>query len=333
MLTPMRRILVCLGICLTALPALGANGLRPRTPARFAESACMQTVQQGEVVDIEYSVDDDDTELTPDELPDSRQFQFFAFGKQRFDFTPPTWINQADFDRAEANGDITKIFDDDDILTLSSDWPAGTWVRITPDDARLPITMAQAAMGVQWDTTDVPPGTWLVYSYTWEPENNLWALREGAIRIEAPGDPDSAGPSLFIEPIGNPIATRGEPLAIPGCVVAPEGTTMTAYWGTAEGVDEPQWVPFIEDEPVQTGALDLGFDAPAETGDTVRIRVDLTDGAGRTYTAYLVTLVGVVGEAPSDDGGGGCRCSQTPPPTWMAFAALGLLRLRRRRRA
>ncbi len=331
----MRRILVCLGIALAATPAFAANGLRPRTPAVFGEVACMQTVAQGDVVDIPYSVPFDDTELTPDELTDSRQHQFFAFGRQRFDFTPPTWINQSDYDRAEANGDITKIFGDDDILEKSSLWPAGSWVPITADDARVPITMAQAAMGVQWDTTDVPPGTWLVYGYTWEPENNLWSLRQGAIRLEAPGDPDSAGPSLFIEPLSSPLATRGEPLAIPGCVVASQGTTMTAYWGTAEGVDEPEWVPFAEDVPVQTGALDLDFDAPAETGDTVRIRVDLTDAAGRTYTAYLVTLLGVVGEAPAadDDGGGGCRCGGTAPsPAWLGLASVGLLGLRRRRK-
>ncbi len=330
----MRRCswLVPLALVLAPGVAGAANGLRPRTPAIFEGVPCMQTVERGEILHIEYSVPYDDTELTFDELPNSRKHQFFAFGEQRFDFSPPVWINQADFDLAESNGDITKVFGPDDILEGSTRWPAGTWLRITTDDPRLPITAEQAAMGVDWDTADVSPGTWLVAAYTWEPENNLWSYRFGAVRVIDPAEPDRAGPSLLLERADGLLATRGEPLAIPGCVEAPAGSTLTASWGTLEGVDEPQWVPFVEDEPIESGALALEWDAPAEAGSSVKLRVEITDPAGRSYVAYSPAVIGVVGDPPPADsgGGGGCAVAARGTP-W--FGLLGLLGLWARRRA
>jgi hypothetical protein len=329
----MRLRLPLVALCLWPLSASGANGLRPRTPVVFAEAACMETVTRGDVLQVDYSVPFDDVDLTPDELPDSRTQQFFAFAQPHFNFTPPTFINQADFDRAEANGDLTKTFGPDDILDTSSLWPAGTWTRITPDDARVPITAAQAAMGVAWDTSDAAPGTWLVYGYTWEPDNNLWSLRLGAVRIEDPADPEAAGPSLFVEPSSSPVATRGEPLAVPGCIVAPPGSTLTASWGDIIGIDEPTWVEFATDVPVETGPLMLDFDAPNEAGDSVRLRLQITDPAGRTYVTFSPTILGVVGDpVEGDDGGGGCRCGSPSRPAPLLAGFLGLLLVARRRR-
>jgi MYXO-CTERM domain-containing protein len=328
------RVLLGLALALAPVAADAANGLRPRTPAIFSDVPCVQTVARGEVVRLEYSVPYDDTELTADELPDSRRHQLLAFSRQRFDFAFPLWINQDDFDRAEANGDITRPFGPEDILVSSSQWPAESWLRITPDDPRLPITAAQAAMGVDWDTTDAAPGTWLVAAYTWEPENNLWSPRLGAVRIEDPADPDAAGPTVFLPRDDGLLASRGEPLVVAGCVQAPAGSTVTAAWGTIEGVDEPQWVPFLEDQPVESGPLSLEFVAPAEAGATVKLRVEITDPAGRRYIAYTPTTIAVVGEAPADAGDDddeGCSCSSKPGGGALVGLVV-LLRARRRRR-
>ncbi|MCA9705726.1 MAG: hypothetical protein KDK70_07755, partial [Myxococcales bacterium] len=311
-----RRIPLLLALALALVPAVAeaANGLRPRTPAVFAPSACLQTVERGQVVHVEYSVPYDDTDLTADELPDSRRHQFFAFSRQRFDFAYPTWITTGDLDRAEANGDVTRPFGPDDVLETSTTWPAETWVRITPDDPRLPITMEQAAMGVDWDTSSASPGTWLVAAYTWEPENNIWSPRLEAIRVEDQAQPDATGPSVFLPRQDGLLADRAEPLIVAGCVQAPSGSTLTASWGTIEGVDEPQWVPFIEDEPVESGELSLEFMAPAETGATVKLRVEVTDPAGRSQVAFTPTTIAVVGDAPpAGDGGGreGCGCTSS----------------------
>lgn len=330
-----RRSPVFLALALSVAPSAAdaANGLRPRTPAVFAEVPCVQSVTRGEVFSIEYSVPYDDTELTPDELPDSRGHQFFAFSQVRFDFAFPTWVSQDDFDRAEANGDVTRELGPDEILESSAQWPAATWVRITPDDPRLPITLEQAALGVDWDTTDLTPGTWLVAAYTWEPENNLWSPRLGAVRVEDAGDPGSAGPTVFLPRADGLLANRGEPLLLSGCVEAPAGATITASWGTIEGVDEPQWVPFLEDEPVETGELVLDFVAPAEAGATVKVRVEITDPDGRSYVAFTPTTIAVVGEAPVEDDGGtpGCGgCGVDPPRGTPVLALLLLLGARRR---
>lgn len=308
------RSSLVLALVLAPSVAQAANGLRPRTPAVFPSLPCMQTIAPGEVLHIEYSVPYDDVDLTPDELPDSRRHQWLAFSQQRYDFKFPVWVSQSDFDRADANGDITLDFGPDDILESSSLWPAGTWLRITPDDPRLPITAEQAAMGVDWDTTGVAPGTWLVAAYTWEPENNLWSPRFGAVRIEDPADPEAAGPTVFLPRDDGLFATRGEPLVLSGCVETPAGSTLTASWGTIEGIDEPEWIPFIEDQPVESGELSLEFVAPAETGITVKVRVEVTDPAGRSFVVFTPTTIGVSGEIAEDDtsggedmgGGGGC---------------------------
>lgn len=323
-LGPLALTLLALG--LVPGVAQAANGLRPRTGATFTDVPCVQTVTRGDVVHFDYAVPFDDTELTADELPDSRQMQMLAFAEQRFDFAFPVWINQADFDRAEANGDVTREFGPEDTLETSTRWPAGTWLRITPDDARVPITLEQAAMGFDWDTAAATPGTWLVAVYTWEPENNLWSPRFGAVRVEAPGDPESAGPTVFLPREDGLLADRAEPLVLTGCVEAPAGSTLTASWGTIVGVDEPEWVPFLEDEPVESGALSLEFMAPAETGSTVKLRLEITDPAGRTYVAYSPTPIGVVGTAPpAEDGGEGCECASESRDRRGSLAGLAVV--------
>ena len=297
-------------LALVPLCAHAANGLRPRTPAQFADVPCIVTVDRSvdPVFHIDYAVPFDDIELTEDELPDSRRHQFFALAQQTFDFRLPVWINQSDFDRAQQNGDITKEFGDEDILERSAVWPAGTWVRITPDDPRIPITVEQANMGVDWDTTDVAVGTWFVGAYTWEPENNLWAFRFGAVRIVDPTAPGSGAPAGFLAFEDNPTATVGQAYAVPACVAADSGSTMTASWGILEGLTEPAWVDFAAGQSASDGDFSLEFVPPAEAaGQQVKIRLEITDPDGRNYVAFTPTPIQVFGgvnDSDGDDGGG-----------------------------
>ncbi|MEM6997201.1 MAG: hypothetical protein AAF721_42240, partial [Myxococcota bacterium] len=143
----MKRALLVAAVVVAPSVASAANGLRPRTPAVFDGAPCAMAVDAGSVVHFDYTVPFDDVELTPEELPDSRQMQFFAFRRVRFDYQLPTYISQADFDRAEANGDNTRAYGADEILETAPEWPATMWTAITPGDMRVPITLAQAAMG------------------------------------------------------------------------------------------------------------------------------------------------------------------------------------------
>ena len=330
---PRRAVLVGLGFALLPLGAEAANALRPRTPAQFFDVPCMLVVDKRAepVLHLEYAVPFEDPGpggRTHDELPDTRVHQFFAFDHMRWNFALPNWINQEDYDRSEANGDFTREYTPDDILERSSLWPAPTWQRITPDDDRLPISHERADLGVDWPLDDVPVGTWVVAVYTWEPDNNLWSLRPGAIKVVDPNDPDSGAPAAFLSFDTPQQVTAYDPFPLAGCIDAEPGSTFTASWGVLIGNDEPQWVPFAEDEPASTGALELPFAAPGEAeNERVKVRLEVTDPQGRSYVAYTPPMrvlpnPDTGGESDDGDGDGGCGCRAQPDP---GLATLGLL--------
>jgi MYXO-CTERM domain-containing protein len=338
-LESMRHAVSLVGLALGLVPVgvLAANALRPRTPAEFDDVPCMTVVDKSEnpLLHIEYRVPYDDIDFTPDELPDTRRHQFFAFGPLRFDFALPNWINRDDYDRSEANGDFTRDYTDDDILEHSALWPAGTWQRITPDDARVPITHEQAAMGVDWDLSTTPVGTWVVATYTWEPDNNLWAYRPGAVKVVDPSDPDSGAPAAFLSFDVPERVTAREPQDLTGCVDAAPGSTMTASWGVLVGNDEPQWEVFLEDEPAVDGALTLPFSAPDEAaGSRVKVRLEVTDPDGRSYVAFSPPLAVVANPNPPEEDeeeGGGCSCGtgDRDAGLWMGLVLLVMIATRR----
>ena len=317
MLPAMRRTGIAVALAMFALGstnAHAANAERMRTPALFEGAPCMTVVDKsvdGPVFHIEYQVPFDDVELTDDELDNSRRMQFFGFKEQRHNWraSMPIWINQADYDQANANGDIMMPYTDDDILEKSTQWSADAWVRITPDDPRLPITMEQAAMGVDWDLTDVAVGTWIVQVYTWEPEQNLWSFRLGAVRVEdSMATEESPGPSIFLDNLANTSAMVDEKYTFEGCVVADEGTTYSASWGVIEGLMEPNWIEFVDDAPLDPGntlTIDWWGDERA-AGSEVRIRVELEDSQGNVYTAFTPAPITVScpGGCPEETDGG-----------------------------
>jgi hypothetical protein len=275
----------------------------------------------------------DDTDRGGDEVADSRTHQFFAFDHQVFDFSLPNWISEADVERAIANQDVTpEEVSPDDVLESSTQWPAQTWMRITPDEGRLPITLEQAAMGVDWDISAIPVGTYVVAAYTWEPKSNLWSFRFGLIKIV---DGQDGPPAAFLQAADLSVEL-GETLRAPGCIDAMEGSTYTASWGVLEGVLEPTWTPFIVDEPIASGPFELEFTPPDElTGMTVKLKIDLTDPTGRTYTAFSPKRIPVTGDPPPSPDEPGCGCRTSRSPLGFAVHSIGfgivLVAVRRRR--
>lgn len=325
-------------------PARAANGLRPRTPAQFADTPCVMQIDAGAVTHFDYAVPFDDTELTPDELTDSRQMQFFAFRSVPFDYRlgMPVYISQADFDRAEANGDNTKPYGPDDILETAAAYPSDQWVAITANDARVPITAAQAAMGFDWDTTGAGTGGYVVTGYTWEPENNLWSFRLGGVRVVDPADPDAAGPAGFIQTrdTADVNATVAD-----FCIDAAPGSTYSISYGALVGIDEPEWIAIVEDQPADD-TTEIEFAPDVDTlNQSIKVRLEITDPAGQQFVVYSPFPVPVTGTpaetggdesggtdgGQDDDGGGGCSCGVHRPAAFLpGLLALFVLGLRRR---
>ena len=311
MLPSMRRLVLAAVVGLLPSTALAANQLRPRSPAIFEDTPCMTEIDkavEGPVVHFDYAVGYDDLMLTPEELPDSRTMQFFAIAEQRWDFRLPVWINQSDYDRALENGDHTMPYTDDDIFAKTSLWSPESWVRITPDDARVPITMAQAEMGFDWDLTDVTVGTWMVSAYTFEPELNLWSFRFGAVRIVDSSAPDQRpGPSVFLQDADTLTANVGEMYTLPGCIHADAGSTYAVSYGVIDGITEPEWIELFADAPVVNGDLRVEFEPPAElAASSVKIRVDVQDAMGGSYTAYSPSRIDIAcAEGCGEESSGG----------------------------
>lgn len=316
-----------------------ANGNRPRTPVVWVDGACSTVVDQSvdPLVHLDYmvGVEEDPTLRTPDEVDDSRTHQFFALGEQDIGELP-RWISQSDIERAKiVDTEVAKLgdVDPDDILETTSRFSPGSWVRVTPDDARVPITFAQAAMGVGWDTTGVAPGTYVLWGYTWEPLINLWIRRPGFVKVIASAaSAADAGPSLALLP-AEAVIEAGSPYTVPGCADVEPGSTVTLEWGESVGTTIAAWVVAIEDEPIDDGALTLEFVPPDEAANKpIHLRATVTDPDGRSYVAYTSKLLTVTPDpTPETGGGGGCRVDDsTGAAPWALVVLFGLARVRRR---
>ncbi len=332
--------------------AEAADANRPPTPALFPDPACTTTVDRAQdpVFHIAYDVPFDDVDRSPDEVSDGRTHQFFAFRRQ-FRTPPPNWITWDDVMRAEAApatdpADVT----DDEVLETSSAWDPSDWVRITPDDARLPITKAQAAMGVDWDTTGVPEGTYVVAAYTFDPVLNLWSLRPGVVRVLDDASAPAPPPALALvssSPSG--VVEAGTEVTVDGCVAAMDGATVTLSVGFLAGVEQPVWTDLDPVPAGPEGAASYAFTVPEPPGASGRlvVRATVEDPMGRSYVAYLPGALDVVGggtgstsggEAGTGGADGGCGCRAPGPdpggPTGLAVVGLtAALRRRKRVRA
>ena len=278
----------------------------------------------------------DDLGRTATEVEDGRTLQFFAF-RGHFITNPPNWITWDDVTRAAAapaSAPESQDVDDADVLETADDWPADTWIRITGDDERVPISHAQAELGVTWDTTGVAQGTYVLGAYTWDPARNAWSVRWGAIRVvDDASDLTGAPPSIFFPDEPGLALKVGESHVMALCVAAMEGSTVTASYAVLEGALEPTWIPWLEDEDASEGAFELKYvPDPSTANRVVRLKAEITDPQGRAYTAYSPPITVVPEAAGEDDdnggddetetdsdsgqgGGGGCYVHPSRPPT------------------
>ncbi len=275
--------------------ATAGDGPRPRTPAEFGEVPCMAVVDRSidPVFAIDYGVAHDEPVPTEDEVSDGRRLQFLGF-KPPFT-TLPLWISSDDLQAAEAVGliDASKV-PDTEVLSLSPDWPTDAWTRITPDDARLPITVATAEEDVLWDTTNAAPGTYVISGYTWDPPFNIHSLRWGAVKVvdSTSSEVDNL-PATFIPPDPSGVLYAGEPTPIPGCVDALPGSVVRGSWAEVTYSADPIWHGFGEPTDVTSGPVTVEFvppDPPTETTNfAIWIRFEVEDPLGRVALAQSPT--------------------------------------------
>ena len=137
-------------------------------------------------------------------------------------------------------------------------------------------------------------GTYVIEAYTWEPPLNIWSSRAGVIKVVDDPDPALSAPAVGISNTQE-VIDQSETVTIEGCASAEEGSTVTAYWGLPAG--EVTWQPFVEDDPVLGESFAFEFDPPEQlAGESVMLRVDITDPSGRSYTHYMRDLVFVLGD-------------------------------------
>lgn len=292
--------------------ALAGNGLHPRTPVDWSGAPCMTIIDrsQSDTFSLVYSIPYEDTELTPDEVDDSRTHQFFAFCRDHHrEEILPSWITEADLADADGHGlgDADGVDSELDVLENSPEW-AGCWVRINSDAERRPITFEAAAEPIAWDISALPAGAWAVEGYTYEPWSNEWWPHPGVFKIIDDPDPAATGPAAALS-FGEQTVEHGSAAAITGCLDAMDGTLITASWAISGVGLEPQWNVFAEDVPTPSGSFELSFEPPAQTiSNTVLIKIDAVDPMGRSWTAYANHYIAVIehlgGDDGCDDGGG-----------------------------
>jgi len=273
---------------LTTGAASASNGDLPRTPVQHQGEACLTVVDRSvdPVVHLAYTIPGADTCLTADELPGSRTHQFIGFchGDPRARILPH-WHTRAEAEHAAAAGltDLDPV-PPEDVLADNPDY-ANCWVPILTAEQRRPITCAAARPGVDWDTSDVPAGPWLIRGYTYEPPLNTWSPRHGLFKIVDGPDPAASAPAVGIAN-RDTYLWRGQPILVRLCAHAMDGATVTLSYGSND--PDPAWTPAIVDHPIATGDLDLEFLPPdALAGQIITLRAEVVDPLGRRHVSFM----------------------------------------------
>lgn len=306
--------------------AQAIDGVRPRTLVLWPDDTpCLVEVDRSvdPVVNLPYAIPFEDPaagqSITEDEVTDGRRHQFFAFAQ---DIDPrialPPWISWADIDRAALLGIVDPMNVEEDWVLDGHPLLGSFFVRVDPDDARHPITFETAAMGVDWDTSMVVPGTYVVRAYTWDPWPNDWAdPRHGALRVyDDTGDPTLV-PALAVD-IDEPNLYRNEVGMLSGCLAAPAGTTLTAAWADFTDPLGP-FTDFADGIVADDGVVAIMFEPPEPLwGGFAVIRVTAIDPSGLRYDAFVprsITILASDKPGGCDDGTGfvgdpGCGSSE-----------------------
>lgn len=211
-----------------------------------------------------------------------------------------------------------------DILETNDIW-AGCWSRLNADDARLPITQANADAGIDWDTSELVAGGYSIYGHTHEPIFNVWWPRPGVVKIHD-GDPDAVGPVGAIS-TGELTPYRNQTVMVEGCVEALPGTTFSVSYALAES--SPTWIEYSTDLEIDGTSFTFELTPPKLLhGESGMLRVDFTDPMDRTYTAFQMDNILVIdadqtGDCEDTGSFIGTPCNDTDGPANSSSGGVG----------
>lgn len=303
-----RRLVSLLAVAgaLAPLTARAGNGIHPRTPVEWPDGVpCMTVVDrsQSATYQFSYGIPYEDTDKTTDEVADSRTHQFIAVCRDHSPQDPlPTWLSWKDVDAAAAKGLVDAMtVDDEDVFETSSIYK-DCFARITADDARRPITFAEAMKPVVWDTAMLPAGPYVLQGYTWEPAFNIWSQRPGVLHVVDGPDLSAVAPAAALTNTED-FMFGADTLTLTGCARAMPGTTMSLYWSLTTGA-MLDWKPYVEGVALEGDTISLPFLPPDEAiQETIALRLDVIDPMQRTFSAFPVHLITVL---PGGTGTTGC---------------------------
>ena len=273
----------------------------------FIDPPCVTVADKRELehLDIDYVVLMDDTVIESGDIPvrDAKTHQFFALTGTIWTvgvddiYVPytdlegrgdvfPLWITHNDVQRSAAAVELATGVTADQtdlpparVLETRSDLD-GSWLRITADDARRPITASQALVPVRWKLADVPAGVYTVTGYVFSPPYNAWAARPGVVKIVDAEHNPAAG---AIKPV-NEVVFAYQGRRVQGCVDVPDETRLDAYYFLEEKPDMG-WIPWIEDQRVQSGDVEQCFHIDrSDVAGSIRLRWDLRPPDGPATT-------------------------------------------------
>lgn len=291
----------------------------PALPPDFGTPECITVVDKrtSESVPLDYFVGYDDVMEEPDHIPvpDQKTHQFFAFRGQvtgqdpsyhywPFDpaMTPhvemPVWINQADLLACDAKNtpEIAPQFSSAIIGTNTlTDRPelANQWLDVR--QMRVPITERQALLGLQWPLASVPAGVYQIVGYIYSPPFNAWEARPGVIKVV---DGTRDVPALTVGSV-DAMVFEGQGRKISGCVNAPAGTELRAFYRTTQTPDDP-WEMWATQPVDDTGKYELCYRSPKPGfSGILEIQIVAVSPEGEQTAAYAPDNLVLVPRAAS----------------------------------
>lgn len=295
-------------------PVLAANGARPRTPPVFHEETCLSIVDRSAdpVFVLSVSMPVEEPSIGPDELEDSRRFQFFALCEDAHLLASgmPNWIALDDAQRALEHDPpiIEQLPPEQDVLQTHPLWTDCAHPIL---GTRLPITCEALEGGVAFDTTGLPVGNYVIRGYTFEPALNLWRGRRGVVQVTDDGQPRPVV-SLMTPATESLTVVPEQGFPIRGCMAGPAGTTVTLSWASLIDldVDEPEdWHAFAQlerqSEDQSDGAsqtFEVLFDPPSDAlYQPLVIRAQVFGSDGSVWTSHAPGTLAVFPDGQSDD--------------------------------